>query len=114
AAPGRAHGASRSRRRYNSSSPPRRSSAHAARCADSSRGRAPPGRLPLSGSKGSSLGPELVASWRGPPARVEAVSLEQRHDDALQAEAQARRVGDLAVLGADVERRAEVLLMEVE
>jgi hypothetical protein len=45
---------------------------------------------------------------------IEAVGLEQRHDNALQAKPQAGGVGHVAVLGADVEGGAEVLLVEVE
>src|SRR3954464_3006724 len=67
---------------------------------------------------GSSAAPRLarvsvetedIADFARPPGELEAVRLEERQGDALEAEADARAVRHFAVRGADVERHAEVV-----
>src|SRR5450631_1500692 len=96
----------RSRRRRSNSSPPKRTSRRAADAARTMPDRA---SVPTRGSR-----PELFADGGRPLGSNEAMSLEERHHDALHPEAEARRLGDQAVLGMDVEDFSEVLLVIVE
>ncbi len=104
----RARAAPRSRRRRSSSTRPRRARRGGARAASTSRRRC--ARIAATRAHGH----ELLAHVGRPLRRVEAMMLEQRHAHALDAEAEAGRVGDGAVVRLDAEDLAEVVLVVVE